>query len=76
MGLFDKFKGSNVDQAASQTGHNKDGTNEATHEATSETESDTLSLEARNEKEIELKPNHITKDAQMGQQKAEAIALV
>jgi MFS family permease len=76
MGFFDKFKGSNVDQAASQTGHVKDGTNEAYHEAASETDSDTLSLEARNEKEVQFNPNQITKDAQIGQQKAEAIALV
>lgn len=41
-----------------------------------ETDSDTLSLEARNEKEVELNPDHVTANAQMGQQKAEAAALV
>jgi hypothetical protein len=46
------------------------------HEGSYETDSDTLSLEARNEKEIELNPDHVTQNAQMGQQKAEAAALV
>ena len=35
-----------------------------------------LSLEAQNEKEIEAHPDQVTKDAQLGVQKAEAAALV
>jgi MFS family permease len=41
-----------------------------------DSDSATLSLDARNEKEIELNPDQVTKDAQMGVQKAEAAALV
>jgi hypothetical protein len=47
--------------------------------AVSETESsgDDLSMEQRNEKEVELHPNEITKgDGPLGVQKAEAAALV
>lgn len=39
-------------------------------------DSDTLSLEARNEKEIQAHPDQITADAEIGVQKAEATALV
>ena len=39
-------------------------------------DSDTLSLEARNEKEIELHPDQVTRGAELGVQKAEAAALV
>jgi hypothetical protein len=42
----------------------------------SDTTSDTLSLEARNEREIELNPDQVTADAHIGVQKAEAAALV
>ena len=42
----------------------------------SDTTSDTLSLEARNEREIEQHPDQVTADAQVGIQKAEAAALV
>ena len=38
--------------------------------------SDTDSLEARNEKEVQAHPDQVTKDAQLGVQKAEAAALV
>jgi hypothetical protein len=40
------------------------------------TNSDTLSLEARNEREIEQHPDQVTADAHIGVQKAEAAALV
>lgn len=42
----------------------------------SASDSDTLSLEARNEKDIQEHPNEVTKDAYSGVQKAEAAALV
>lgn len=38
--------------------------------------SDTLSIEQRNEKEIEAHPNTVTADAQPGLKKVEAAALV
>lgn len=43
---------------------------------TSGSDSDTLSLEARNEKDVQQHPDQITPDAQDGVQKAEAAALV
>uniref|UniRef100_A0A093X970 Siderophore iron transporter mirB n=1 Tax=Talaromyces marneffei PM1 TaxID=1077442 RepID=A0A093X970_TALMA len=39
-------------------------------------DSDTLSLEARNEKEVQLNPDQITANAELGVQKAEAVTLV
>jgi hypothetical protein len=42
----------------------------------SDTTSDNLSLEARNEREIEEHPDQVTADAHIGVQKAEAAALV
>jgi formate-dependent nitrite reductase cytochrome c552 subunit len=42
----------------------------------SDTTSDTLSLEARNELEVEQHPDQVTADAHIGVQKAEAAALV
>nr|POE53480.1 hypothetical protein CFP56_28702 [Quercus suber] len=39
-------------------------------------DSDGLSMEERNEKEVQLHPNVVTAGAQLGQQKAEAAALV
>jgi hypothetical protein len=42
----------------------------------SDSESDTLSVEARDQKEVENNPNQVTANAQLGVQKAEAAALV
>jgi hypothetical protein len=42
----------------------------------SASDSDTLSLEAQNEKEVQLHPDEITHNADLGIQKAEAAALV
>jgi len=39
-------------------------------------DSDTLSLEARNEKEVQTHPDQVTQSAELGVQKAEAAALV
>lgn len=66
---------SHVDNTAASSEPEK-GVIDDGHEGPSDTDSDTLSLEARNEKEVQLNPDHVTKNAQMGQQKAEAIALV
>lgn len=84
MGFFENLKshrhpaGGHV-VAPTSTTHELDKENYAhTHHGIGqyETDSDTLSLEARNEKEVELNPDHVTANAQMGQQKAEAAALV
>lgn len=40
------------------------------------TDADNLSLEARDEKEVQAHPDQVTADAQTGVQKAEATALV
>jgi hypothetical protein len=42
----------------------------------SASDSDSLSLDAQNEKEIQLHPDEITRNADLGIQKAEAAALV
>jgi len=42
----------------------------------SDTTSDTLSIEARNEREVQQHPEQVTADAHIGIQKAEAAALV
>lgn len=46
------------------------------HNTTAASDSDTLSLEARNEKEIQEHPDQVTQDTDLGVQKAEAAALV
>jgi hypothetical protein len=79
MGLrkFIGLRDTNTVRAASQAEPEKDAVHETSKEHnTPDTDSDTLSLEARNEKEIQLNPDQVTKDAQMGVQKAEAVALV
>nr|POF14860.1 siderophore iron transporter mirb [Quercus suber] len=48
----------------------------AAEHTSSGSDSDGLSMEERNEKEVQLHPNTVTADAQLGQQKAEATALV
>ncbi|KAK3675812.1 Siderochrome iron transporter 2 [Recurvomyces mirabilis] len=45
-------------------------------ETATPSDSDTLSLEARNEKEVQQHPDRITQQAELGVQKAEAAALV
>jgi len=79
MGLLRRFGGlrdTNVVRATDEYGDEKTVTKETPDESIYDTDSDTLSLEARNEKEVELHPDNVTNDAQMGQQKAEAVALV
>jgi len=79
MGLLRRFRGlheSSVIRATEQPVDEKTTTNEAPEQSTYDAGSDSLSLEERNEKEVELRPDNVTKDAQIGQQKAEAVALV
>ena len=84
MGLFERFRGPRTTNTVEAAQPHEDGTeiqekdavdfgNESTIE---DTASERLSLDERNEREIEKHPNQVTKDAQMGQQKAEAVALV
>jgi MFS family permease len=73
MGLLQRLRGeTNVVPAASDP---KDLPADQDDSVT-DVDSDTLSLEARNEKEVESNPDQVTKDAQLGQRKAEAAALV
>jgi hypothetical protein len=78
MGFFDNLKSHRTSHVNEQTSppEPEKGAVGNDHEGPYETDSDTLSLEARNEKEVQLNPNHVTQNAQMGQQKAEAAALV
>lgn len=80
MGFWDNLKShraaGHVAEPASTTEALEKGDMANSHHGQYETDSDTLSLEARNEKEVELNPDHVTANAQMGQQKAEAAALV
>lgn len=46
------------------------------HKYDSDTTSDNISLEARNEREIQQHPDRVTPDAHIGVQKVEAAALV
>ena len=78
MGFFDNLKSyrANNDKKRTAPSEPEKGAIDNGQEGFYEIDSDTLSLEARNEKEIELNPDHVTRNAQMGQQKAEAAALV
>lgn len=74
MGVLDLVRGRNDTRTAhsiAQTGADEKETNVSV-----DANSDTLSLEARNEKEILEHPDQVTQDAQIGQQKVEAAALV
>lgn len=74
MGVLDLVRGRNDTRTAhdiTQAGANEKETNVSV-----DTPSDTLSLEARNEKEILEHPDQVTQDAQLGQKKVEAAALV
>lgn len=78
MGFFDNLKSHRTGHVVEQmsTDEPEKGEVENNHDGVYEDDSDTLSLEARNEKEVETNPDHVTANAQMGQQKAEAAALV
>ncbi|KAK7885129.1 Siderochrome iron transporter 2 [Exophiala xenobiotica] len=75
------FKGHETHSSARQTssvtgGQKSDGPVDGPKDVPTDTDSETLSLEERNEKEIQRHPNDITQDAQLGVKKAEATALV
>ena len=79
MGFLEKFTGATP---AAETGDTEAHRPKNAAEATGnqilsvETDSSRLSLEARNEKEAQEHPDQVTRDAYLGQQKAEAAALV
>lgn len=78
MGLFRFKKGPHDTQVATDIA-TTDQVTEKTVPASTEpsgSDSDNLSLEARNDLEIQAHPDEITADAQPGVQKAEAAALV
>jgi len=77
MRFFSQAKGRNdtvrtdaIDATGSPE-YSKNGIDESLH-----SDSDTLSLEARDEKEVQLHPNQLTAQAATGVKKAEATALV
>jgi hypothetical protein len=76
MGVLDMIRGRN-DNSIAQPGEQTDVKHESDANAyQSGSDSDNLSLEAIDEKEIQAHPNEITRNAQIGVQKAEATALV
>lgn len=80
MGVVDKIRGFSEKPAATTT--NLSGEvypkQEAPTDAPVESDSDDsrMSLEARDDRENRAHPDQVTQDAQLGQQKAEAMALV
>ncbi|RMZ81524.1 hypothetical protein DV736_g6652, partial [Chaetothyriales sp. CBS 134916] len=81
MGLLSKFQGREshtTDQTISSVvqGKYSDSSLNPSGPLPTDTDSGHLSLEERNEKEIQRNPNRITQDAYGGVQKAEAVAIV
>lgn len=77
MGVFSNIRGrkdAHVAEAAVQPELEPKTDASVSHPSASDT--DTLSLEARNEREVEQHPDQITKQAEAGTQKVEAAALV
>ena len=74
MGVMDMIRGRNDTHIAHNAFESAPAEKETDVNVASD--SDTLSLEARNEKEAELHPDQVTKNAQAGVQKAEATAIV
>ena len=78
LGFFDSLRGVGKTRSA-ETTTSHDGSEKVDPKDVSyatDTDSDRLSLEERNEKEVQQHPDEITHNAQAGQQKAEAVALV
>ncbi|OQO06515.1 hypothetical protein B0A48_08298 [Cryoendolithus antarcticus] len=73
---FKSLTGRDGSTASAAANDNVHASKEDPHFVHSDSDSDTLSLGARNEKEVREHPNTITVDALPGQQKAEAAALV
>lgn len=81
MGIWSKFQGRTGSSDSSnapveQTTASKGAEQQPNNPVYDSENSSRLSLEERNEKEIEHNPQHVTDDAYMGVQKAEAVALV
>ena len=80
MGVLDMVRGRDntaaVSDLAGTEDHRPKNSSPEENLDTSGSDSDRKSLEARNEKEIELHPGQITEGAQLGIQRAEAAALV
>ncbi|GAB7355635.1 hypothetical protein MBLNU459_g6356t1 [Dothideomycetes sp. NU459] len=74
MGVLDLVRGRNDTRTAQNIAQS--GAAEKEVNVSADASSDTLSLEARNEKEIQEHPDQITPGAQLGLQKVEAAALV
>ncbi|ROW16289.1 hypothetical protein VPNG_01855 [Cytospora leucostoma] len=80
MGIFNKFKAAHDTNIVAVAEHDGSSAADDKHahdiEQPSSSSASTLSLEQVNEKQIEADPNHVTADAALGVQKAEAAALV
>ena len=78
MGFFDKLRSSSRADSAETSPSQNDAEKHDIKDSAygTDTDSDRLSLDERNEKEVQLHPDQITQNAQSGQQKAEAVALV
>jgi hypothetical protein len=73
--MMDMFRGGRREQTIAENREFSEKHMNAS--GTSDSESDSnISLEARDQKEVEVNPNQVTADAQLGVQKAEAAALV
>ncbi|EXJ81025.1 hypothetical protein A1O3_07313 [Capronia epimyces CBS 606.96] len=73
MSFFAKFKGLETHTIVRKAAQSENDKNVSSQ---SDTDSDGLSLEEQNEKEVIQNPNRVTEHAQLGVQKAEAVALV
>lgn len=78
MSVFNRIKnrGGNTQVAEHAFASSNDAETKQETDVGVDSSSDTLSLEERNEKEIQAHPDSITSDAQLGVKKAEATALV
>lgn len=80
MGVFNQIRGRKTETVTADAAVGSHGVvdDEKTPKdfAHSDSDSDNLSLEARNEKEVQQHPDQVTAGAQEGVQKAEAAALV
>lgn len=79
MGVFDVIRGRNDSQVVEDLGYSESHEPKNLNDVPESppTESDgRLSLEERNERNIQLHPDEVTKDAHLGVQKAEATAMV
>lgn len=82
MGILDNIRGRDTSQLNAGVHHADPGDVSVGDKSPSQaqdpsaSDSETLSLEARNEKEVRLHPDQITANAELGVQKAEAVTLI